>query len=191
MLVPSVKLSSDEKTLSQVYNKYFGTDMYSIVFQEVREFRSLGYYSYAYFRNDYLNRKNGNLYAAVGTQSDKTNEAVDVLRGLIVDMPERMEKFDTSKEALIMSRSADYVAPRRLPSTVAYWIEIGYDSDPRIDETNYIKGITYEDIYKFYQEKVQNRPIVIMIAGNKKDVDVKALEKYGEVKFLKFDEIYK
>ena len=184
-------LSNDEKTLSQVYNKYFGTDMYSVVFQEVREFRSLGYYSYAYYKYDYLNRKNGNLYAAVGTQSDKTNEAVDVLRGLIVDMPERMEKFDTSKEALIMSRAADYVAPRRLPSTVAYWIETGYGSDPRIDETNYIKGITYEDIYKFYQEKVQGRPIVIMIAGNKKDVDIKALEKYGEVKFLKFSEIYK
>ncbi|MBR4155124.1 MAG: insulinase family protein [Bacteroidales bacterium] len=191
MYVPSVKLSNDEKTLSQVYNKYFGTDMYSVVFQEVREFRSLGYYSYAYYKYDYLNRKIGNLYAAVGTQSDKTNEAVDVLRGLIVDMPERMEKFDTSKEALVMSRAADYVAPRRLPSTVAYWIETGYDSDPRIDVTNYIKGITYEDIYKFYQEKVQGRPIVIMIAGNKKDVDIKALEKYGEVKFLKFDQIYK
>ena len=90
-----------------------------------------------------------------------------------------------------MSRAAEYVAPRRLPSTVASWIETGYDSDPRIDVTNYIKGITYEDIYKFYQEKVQGRPIVIMIAGNKKDVDIKALEKYGEVKFLKFSEIYK
>ncbi len=191
MFVPGEKLSKDEKTLCQVYNKYFGTDMYSIVFQEVREFRSLGYYSYAYYNNDYLNRRNGYLYAAVGTQADKTNEAVDVLRGLIIDMPERMEKFDTSKEALIMSRAADYISPRNLTSTVANWIETGYDSDPRIEATNYIKGITYEDIYKFYQEKVQNRPIVIMIAGNKKSVDIEKLKQYGEVKFLKFEEIYK
>jgi hypothetical protein len=30
-----------------------------------------------------------------------------------------------------------------------------------------------------------------MIAGNKKNVDMKALEKYGEVRMIKFEEIYK
>ena len=106
-------------------------------------------------------------------------------------MPEKMEKFDTSKEALIMSRAADYIPPRRMPSAVMTWIEEGYDHDPRIETTNIIKETSYDDIEKFYQDKVQNRPIVIMIAGNKKNVDIKALEKYGKVKFLKFKDIYK
>ncbi|MBQ8223688.1 MAG: insulinase family protein [Bacteroidales bacterium] len=191
MYVQGEKLNEQERALSRVFNKYFGTDMYSIVFQEIRELRSLGYTAYSYYSSDHKNRYPGYQYAYVGTQSDKTNEAVDAMRALIVDMPEKMEKFDTSKDALIMSRAADYISPRNIPSTVSYWIENGYDHDPRIEITNYIKETDYEDIYKFYQEKVQNRPIVIMIAGNKKKVDMKALEKYGEVKMVKFDEIYK
>ena len=191
MYVQGEKLNEQERALSNVFNKYFGTDMYSIVFQEIRELRSLGYTAYSYYSSDYKNRYPGFQYAYVGTQSDKTNEAVDAMRALIVDMPEKMEKFDTSKDALIMSRAADYITPRNIPSTVISWIEMGYDHDPRIEITNHIKDTDYEDIYKFYQEKVQNRPIVIMIAGNKKKVDMKALEKYGEIKFVKFDEIYR
>ena len=191
MYVPGEKLNEQEQALSNVFNKYFGTDMYSIVFQEIRELRSLGYTAYSYYNYDYLNRYPGYQFAYVGTQSDKTNEAVDAMRALIVDMPEKMEKFDTSKEALIMSRAADYIMPGNMPSSVKSWIEMGYDHDPRIETTNYIKETSYDDIEKFYQDKVQDRPIVIMIVGNKKDVDMKALEKYGEVRMVKFDEIYK
>ena len=189
--VQGEKLNKEEKALSSVFNKYFGTDMYSIVFQEIRELRSLGYTAYSYYSYDYKDRYPGYQYAYLGTQSDKTNEGVDAFIELIVNMPEKMEKFDTSKEALIMSRAADYIPPRRMPSAVMTWIEEGYDHDPRIETTNIIKETSYDDIEKFYQDKVQNRPIVIMIAGNKKDVDMKALEKYGEVRMIKFDEIYK
>ena len=191
MYVPGEKLNEQEQALSNVFNKYFGTDMYSIVFQEIRELRSLGYTAYSYYNYDYLNRYPGYQFAYVGTQSDKTNEAVDAMRALIVDMPEKMEKFDTSKEALIMSRAADYIMPGNMPSSVKSWIEMGYDHDPRIETTNYIKETSYDDIEKFYQDKVQDRPIVIMIVGNKKDVDMKVLKKYGEVRMVKFDEIYK
>ena len=191
MYVPGEKLNQEEKALSKVFNKYFGTDMYSIVFQEIRELRSLGYSAYSVYSYDYLDRIPGYQYAFVGTQCDKTNEAVDAMRELIVDMPEKMEKFDTSKEALIMSRAADYITPRNIPSNVMSWIEQGFDHDPRIETTNIIKEVSYDDIYKFYHDKVQNRPIIIMITGNKKDVDMKALEKYGEVRMVKFDEIYK
>ena len=45
--VPGEKLSLEDEALASVFSKYFGTDMYSIVFQEIREFRSLGYTAYA------------------------------------------------------------------------------------------------------------------------------------------------
>ena len=189
--VPSETLDQKDKAVSQVFNKYFGTDMYSIVFQEVREFRSLGYTAYAYFSYDYLNRKPGNLFAYLGTQSDKTNEGVDVLHDLITDMPERMEKFNASKDALIMSRASDYVGFRNIPSTVSSWLEQGYNHDPRKETTDIIKKTEYKDVYDFYQRNVANRPVVIMMSGNKKQFDLKALGKYGEVKELKYKEIIK
>ena len=191
MHVPSAILDQHDKAVCQVFNKYFGTDMYSIVFQEVREFRSLGYTAYSYFNYDYLNRKPGFLFAFLGTQSDKTNEGIDVLRGLITDMPERMEKFNASKDALILSRASDYVSFRNIPSTVSSWLEQGYKRDPRQEMTNIIKNTEYKDVYKFYKKYVADHPVIIMMSGNKKQIDLKALEKYGEVKELKYKEIFR
>ena len=191
MHVPSVVLDNNDKAVCQVFNKYFGTDMYSIVFQEVREFRSLGYTAYSYFNYDYLNRTPGYLFAFLGTQSDKTNEGIDVLRGLITDMPERMEKFNASKDALILSRASNYVTFRDIPSTVSTWLEEGYNHDPRVEITNIIKNTEYQDVYNFYERCVKDRPVIIMMSGNKKQIDLKALEKYGEIKELKYKEIFR
>ena len=191
MHVPSAILDQHDKAVCQVFNKYFGTDMYSIVFQEVREFRSLGYTAYSYFNYDYLNRKPGFLFAFLGTQSDKTNEGIDVLRGLITDMPERMEKFNASKDALILSRASDYVSFRDIPSTVSSWLEQGYKRDPRQEITNIISKTEYNDVYTFYKKYVADHPVIIMMSGNKKQIDIKDLGKYGEVKELKYKEIFR
>lgn len=189
--VPGEKLSHKEAAQCDVFNKYFGTDMFSIVFQEIRELRSLGYAAYSYYQHDKMNRRPGNLYAFLGTQSDKTNEAVEEMCKLILDMPEKTEKFSTSKNALILSNAAEYITPRDIPASVISWTDMGFDHDPRIETTNFIKETSFDDIYKFYQSKIQNRPVIIMITGNEKDIDLKALEKFGKVQKLKFKQIYK
>lgn len=189
--VPGEKLNHKEAAQCDVFNKYFGTDMFSIVFQEIRELRSLGYAAYSYYQHDKMNRIPGNLYAFLGTQSDKTNEAVEEMCKLILDMPEKTEKFSTSKNALILSNAADYITPRDIPASVISWTDMGFDHDPRIETTNFIKETSFDDIYKFYQSKIQNRPVIIMITGNEKEIDLKALEKFGKVQKLKFKQIYK
>ncbi len=191
MHVPSEILNENDKAVSLVFNKYFGTDMYSIVFQEIREFRSLGYTAYGYFTYDYLNRKPGFLFGYLGTQSDKTNEGIEVFHGLITDMPERMEKFNASKDALILSRASNYISFRDIPSNVSNWLEMGYNEDPRQKTTDIIKKTEYKDVYEFYKKNVADRPVIIMMSGNKKQIDMKALEKYGTVKELKYKEIFK
>ena len=191
MHVSSDELDEYYKAVSQVFNKYFGTDMYSIVFQEIREFRSLGYTAYGYFNYDALNRKPGYLFTYLGTQSDKTVEGITTLRGLITDMPTRLEKFNASKDALILSRASNYVTFRNMPSTVGSWIEQGYSNDPRVDMTNTIRKIEYQDVQDFYERFVKNRPIVIMMSGNGKQIDMKALEPFGEVKKLKEKDIFR
>lgn len=191
MHVPSETLNENDKAVAMVFNKYFGTDMYSIVFQEIREFRSLGYTAYSYFTYDYLNRKPGFLFGYLGTQSDKTNEGIEVFYDLITNMPERMEKFNASKDALILSRASDYVSFRDIPSSVSNWLEMGYNNDPRQATTELIKQTEYKDVYEFYKKNVADRPVVIMMSGNKKKIDMKALGKFGNVKELKYKEIFK
>ncbi len=190
MHVPSNMLNEKDKAVSLVFNKYFGTDMYSIVFQEIREFRSLGYTAYSYFTYDYLDRKPGSLFGFLGTQSDKTNEGIEIFHNLITDMPERMEKFNASKDALLLSRASDYIGFRDIPSSVSYWREMGYNKDPRQETTNIIKNTEFKDIFDFYERNIADRPVIIMMSGNKKQFDLKALEKYGTVNILKGKDIF-
>ena len=189
--VPGEKLSLQDEALSSVFSKYFGTDMYSIVFQEIREFRSLGYTAYSYYTYDYLERKPGNLYGFLGTQSDKTLDGMTAFKDLIVNMPVRMEKFNASKEALLKARASDYVGFRSMPASVQNWMKKGYDHDPRGEVTEIIRKTSFEDVQSFYNRMIKGRPVVIMMSGNEKQIDKKELGKFGEVTRLKYKQIIK
>ena len=189
--VPGEKLSLQDEALSSVFSKYFGTDMYSIVFQEIREFRSLGYTAYSYYTYDYLQRKPGNLFGFLGTQSDKTLDGMTAFKDLIVNMPVRMEKFNASKEALLKARASDYVSFRNMPSSVQNWMKKGYDYDPRADVTEIIRKTSFEDVQSFYNRMIKDRPVVIMMSGNQKQINKKELGKFGEVTKLKYKQIIK
>ena len=188
--VPGEKLSLQDEALASLFSKYFGTDMYSIVFQEIREFRSLGYTAYANYDYDYLERKPGQLYGFLGTQGDKTFDGIDAFSGLIKNMPERIEKFNASKEALLKSRASNYISFRNKPNTVQYWIKRGYDHDPRAEFTAIIRKAEFKDVMSFYERNIKSRPVIIMMSGPK-NVDKKALSKYGEVTKLKYKQIIK
>ncbi len=189
--VPGEKLSMKDEALSLVFNKYFGTDMYSIVFQEIREFRSLGYTAYSYYTYDYLERKPGSLFGFLGTQSDKTIDGMNAFKELIVNMPVRMEKFNASKEALLKARSSDYVGFRNMPSSVQNWMKKGYDHDPRGEVTEIIRETSFDEVQGFYNRIIKDRPVVIMMSGNQKKIDKKELAKFGKVTKLKYKDIIK
>lgn len=189
--VPGEKLNLKDEALASVFSKYFGTDMYSIVFQEIREFRSLGYTAYANYRYDYLERKPGNLFGFLGTQSDKTLDGMNAFKDLIVNMPVRMEKFNASKEALLKARASDYIGFRDMPSSVQNWMKKGYDHDPRGEVTEIIRNTTFGDVQGFYDRLIKNRPVIIMMSGNEKQFNKKELGKFGTVTKLKYKDIIK
>ena len=188
--VPSEKLSLEDEALSGLFSKYFGTDMYSIVFQEIREFRSLGYTAYSVFSYDYLQRKPGHLYGFLGTQGDKTIDGITAMSDLMKNMPERVEKFNASKEALLKANASNYITFRNMPGNVHYWVKKGYDHDPRTEINNRIRKAEFKDVMSFYNRNIKNRPVVIMLSGPKK-VSTKELGKYGTVTKLKYKQIIK
>ncbi len=189
--IPSEKLSLDDEAMSVLFSKYFGTDMYSIVFQEIREFRSLGYTAYSVFSYDNLERKPGHLFGFLGTQGDKTMEGITAMSGLMTDMPERRSKFNASKEALVMSRASQYYTFREKPGVVHDWMRKGYDHDPRAEFTSTIRNAEFEDVMSFYNRLVKDRPLIIMMSGNMKKMDKHGLESYGKLTKLKYDQIIK
>ncbi|MCR5013293.1 MAG: insulinase family protein [Bacteroidales bacterium] len=189
--VPGEKLNAKDEAMASLFSKYFGTDMYSIVFQEIREFRSLGYTAYSTFNYDWLERKPGYLRGYLGTQADKTIDGISAMTGLIKDMPEREEKFNASKEALLKSRASNYIGFRNKPYTVYTWIKRDIVKDPRGEVTELIRKAEFKDVVSFYERNIKDRPIVIMMSGSPKTVKVKDLGTFGKVTELKYKEIVK
>lgn len=173
------------------FNQYFGSNMYSLVFQEIREFRSLAYSSAAYYNYVFLNKDPGYLLGFVGTQSDKTVEAINVMQGLIKDMPEKPEKYATAKEALLQSNHAHYIDFRNIPANVHYWKQQGYDRDPRPVYNELIEKMNFQDMLEFYRHNIHNRPIVITLSGNMQRIDKTQLENFGKVHKLRLKDILK
>lgn len=180
-----------QRTNCLMYNEYMGGSMAGIIFQEIRELRSLGYSAYAAYNYDRLNRRPGYLMGYLGTQADKTIEGCEAMSDLLVKFPDKSDKFELAKTSAISKMEADYISFRQLPARVQKWREQDYKSDPREKQLSILKEMSYEDLIKFYKESIGKQPLVITIAGDKKRINLKSLSKDYKVIELKYKDIFK
>ena len=180
-----------DRSTQYCFNEYFGDGMYSIIFQEIREFRSLGYTVRSFYNYGFLNKEKGYLYGFLGTQSDKTIDGIDAMRQLMTDMPKKSDKFATARESLLRSRSANYIGFRSIPESVRQWLQQGYQQDPRPAIMNIIETTTLDDVSEFFDYNIKGKPLIVSLSGNMKKVDKKALSKFGKVKKLRVKEVMK
>ena len=84
-----------------VFNEYFGSGLSSVVFQEVRESKSLAYQAYAMYSS--ANKKKENDYIAnyIGTQPDKLAIAVDTMENLMREFPKHPIQFENAKQSVL------------------------------------------------------------------------------------------
>lgn len=174
--VPSINFDTADIPVATLFDEYYGGGMNSVIFQEIREFRSLGYSTYGGFWYDILNRNPARLNCYLGTQCDKTQEGVEALRDLIVAFPERPEKVTPAIENLVTVRNNEYITFRSLPSYVGNAVEVlGQDHDIRADITERISRLTLGDLKAFHAKYIQNRPLITLISGNSKRFDPAAV----------------
>ena len=173
----------DEKQMANqdAFNQYFGTGMSSIVFQEIREFRSMAYTAYAVSRNGLTKKDKSKFVAFIGTQSDKTIDAISVMTGLINEMPIKEKRMRGVKDYLMQSLLTSTPSERELTETVESWRTFGYKDDPRKLQYEVYKNLEFDNIVDFYKQNISGRPMLITIVGNKKKVDMKELAKYGKI----------
>lgn len=190
ILLPSVEVEQKDKPMLDLFNEYFGGGMNSIVFQEIREFRSLGYSTFGTYRSDDLHVNAGKLLAYLGTQCDKTNEGIDALLELIRNVPMREDKFSVCRDFDVLALNSQYYSFRTLPGRYCYWKEVlGVENNPNIELAARIPSITMEDLAAFVDKYIAGKPVTIVVSGNAKRFDVKALQKYGKVTQLKQKDI--
>lgn len=163
------------------FNDYFGGGFSGLMLQEIREYRSLAYATGGSFRYPLENGKPVNFIGYVGTQSDKTLIAMETLDTLIRQMPAKPERIEMIKSHLELSAQTSRPNFRNIASTVDVWKKRGFPVDPLIIKLPIYRGLTWENIDEFYKDRMKNNPVVYMIVGDEKNIDMKSLAKYGKL----------
>ena len=163
--------------------------MNGVIFQNIRELRSLGYSAFGYFSYDMLNRRNAFMMGYLGTQSDKTIDGIVAMSELLKTFQLKQEKFETAKLSLVKQYEAEHISFRDIPQQVYMWSLEGYESDPRSTFTSMILGFKSNNIADFFNNYIGNRPMVITIAGNMNRIKKKQLAKFGKITYLNYSDI--
>lgn len=172
------------------FNTYFGGGFTGLVLQEIREFRSMAYAAGASFSEPAVTGKPSVFLGYIGTQADKTNEAIEVFMDLLRVMPEKTQRGELIGEYIRNSALTQRPSFRNLSVSVVNWEKKGYPIDPAAIKYNFPQDETWEAINDFYKTNLQRKPVVIVFAGNKRKIDTKALKVYGEVEKIKRKKLY-
>jgi len=190
-----IVVQGDENNVSdqfncRVFNEYFSGDMSSIVFQEIREFRSLAYMAYGYYQLPYDRAAPGYFLGHMTTQADKTIEALDTYTGLINDMPAKPERMDIIKTSLKQSINTKFPSFRSLSSNVPMWKYQGFTEDPNKVWYPEFDQVRFELVDGFYNKYMKDKPMVITLVGDKSRINMAELKKFGKVIEVKTADIF-
>jgi zinc protease len=175
----------------QGFNLYFGNGFTGLVLQEIREYRSLAYTSDAAYKIPERFDIPANFIGYIGTQADKTTEALSVFMDLVRKMPDKPERMNMIRPYLELSSLTKRPDFRELSTYIVGLKQQGYQVDPAMQDKDSYRTMSFDDIRKFYLENIQDKPMVISIVGNKKQIDMKELEKYGKLSFIKEKNLFK
>ncbi len=174
----------------KIYNDYFGGSMNSIVFQEMRESRSLAYSAGAGY---YAGGKPDKPYVyrtSIATQNDKLIDALAAFDEIIENMPRSEGAFELSKKSL----DGRLRTERIINDDIAFYYldskEKNYDYDARRDVFEALKTITLDDIAKFQKKNVAGRVYHYGILAKPENIDIEALRKLGKVVILTQEDIF-
>ena len=175
-----------------LWGTYFGGSMSSVLFQDIREFRSYAYYAYGrWLQPDLLvHPLSPCAYVTrLGCQSDKTMAALGVLDSVLRDMPVREGNIRAARQGLVNVINNGYPVFRSLGGFVAACRLKGYTNDPDSATLSLLPALGIEDVTRFYRAHVQTAPASYIIVGGKRQLDIEQLRRYGRVVFLQKHDI--
>ncbi len=173
-----------------MYNQYFGGSMNSIVFQEMREKRSLAYQAYSRYSTPSLPENHYINISHIATQNDKVIDAFDAFNELFDDMPIAEQNFELAKDGIISGIRTNRITKMGILNSYIASERMGEKDDGREELFNNIPKMTLEDVQEFNKNYIKDKPRIYIVLGHKDQVDLKGLEKYGKVETLDLEEVF-
>lgn len=185
------EINDDQNRIKMAgFNDYIGGSMSSIIFQEIREFRSLAYGSRGRYKPSFYFDKSGYFKGWLTTQADKTVDAIEVYASILNDMPQKPQRIDEVRKNLTLSINAQQPMFRYKSMSVSKWLKQGYTKDPREDKYEDYQKMEFDDIVDFYKSNVKGKPWTITIVGDKSRINMEELSKYGKIIEMKPTELF-
>ncbi len=180
----------DRRLGVELFNEYFGGGMSAIVFQEIREARALAYSAGAIYRTGGRIGEEDLMIGAVGTQVDKTVEALEAMLDLMDNPPAIESRFAGTIETLDNQYRTTPIGFRGRIGAVRSWERLNLEDDPREEIFRKIPSATMDDMMGFHHDVIRNAPKFISIVGDSERIDMEALGRIGRVRMLEVDEIF-
>ena len=189
-LAKGVDFDKDLLPKAQVFNEYFGGNMSSPVFQELREAQGLAYSAYAFYGTADKASGNDQFFAYIGTQADKQAESMNAMLGLMKNFPRAENGFEVAKSNITNRIESQRITKTGILFNYENAIRRGFDYDIRKDIYTQAQMMTLDDVEKFHKEHIGNQKFNVVILGNRDNLNFKDLQKYGKVQELTLDEIF-
>ncbi|MDV7696337.1 insulinase family protein [Chryseobacterium soli] len=175
---------------ANVFNEYFGRGLSSIVFQEIRESKSLAYSAYVSYANATEKDHPNYVTNYIGTQSNKLPLAVNAMNDLMAQLPQIPAQFENSKGSALKQ-----IASNRINRTNIFYSQLslkklGVDYDIRKDVYSEIQGLTLPQLTGFYNTEVKPLKYNTAIIGKRENLNMESINKMGEFKEMSLEEIF-
>lgn len=173
-----------------VFNEYFGRGLSSIVFQEIRESKSLAYTAYVSYGTASEKGHPNYITNYIGTQSNKLPLAVNAMNDLMVSLPQIPVQFENARGSALKQ-----IASNRINRTNIYFNQLalkklGVDYDIRKDIYSEIQGLTLPQLTNFYNTEVKPVKYNTAIIGKKENLNMESINKMGQFQEVSLEEIF-
>lgn len=173
-----------------VFNEYFGRGLSSIVFQEIRESKSLAYSAYvSYAANSELNHPDY-ITTYIGTQPDKLQIAVDTMTELMTELPEVKVQFENAKNSALKQIASQRVTRTNIFFNTLRLRKLNIHHDFRKDIYRQIESLRFEDLKDFYDHYIKSVHFNTAIIGKKENLNREAVDKMGTFSEVSLKDIF-
>ena len=179
-------MESDQIQLNDIpkieaFNQYFSGGFNGLFLKEIRENRALAYTAGTSLDVPLKREWSSLISGYVGTQADKTAEALEVIVDLLNNMPEYPERMEGIKDYLLNGSEVGFENKGNYLLASEDWKEMGYNGNPLAEKLPAYGQLTFDDVKKVYLDLVKGNKYSIGIVGKTSDMDMDSIKKLGKV----------
>ena len=184
------KYDPSKTTIVNVFNKYFGGGMGSIVFQTIRESKALAYSTFGVYAAPAKKEDQYYMMGYVGSQADKFNDAVAAMNSLLTAMPELSVNLELAKGQVKKDIQTERITQDDIIMKYLAAQQLGVKDDLRKQVYASVDKISMADLKNFHNTYFSGKPYTYAIVASEKKINMNDLKKIGEVKKVSLEELF-